>query len=569
MDGRPVSPATPASEGGSRPNWKLAEPINALTQGIVASGFGHLPFGRALLLDFVWEDAAEDGAKGGTKGGSWLHALDAEVEITHGAPMEKGSRAAILAFTWTGLKRMRLDDRALASFSRPFREGMFQEDRLRRLGDRRTDYWLDTVIGGGPRWSGNVPLRNPSQQDPEWVSATSVPHLHKEQDIRTPLTVHALLLLYTGTEAEAEAWSGRVKALLRGVGVETVRELDLHLDIEKQGGFSREHFGFADALSQPIPYGLPIPEDESGLVTLAGVPAQRDPIQGVPLGEILLGYQNGYSEPAPGPLVSQSHDDGPDKGKEDARVVAAGLEPHPLAEGFADLGINGSYLVVRELKQDVAMFWNSFDANAAQLKAKDPSIGPVDAEWLAERAVGRDLDGHLLRPGGGVLPARPDGTPDSDFLFRERDPKGLGCPLGSHVRRSFPRDGLAPDPSRDSRDTLLQSANNHRVLRRGRKYGEKIADKRVDDGADRGLLFMCLNTDIERQFEFTQQTWLLNTTFSTLYGESDPLVGPSGHFTIPQEPLRRRVPVQTYVQFSGGEYFFLPSMPALAYLRQL
>jgi deferrochelatase/peroxidase EfeB len=115
----------------------------------------------------------------------------------------------------------------------------------------------------------------------------------------------------------------------------------------------------------------------------------------------------------------------------------------------------------------------------------------------------------------------------------------------------------------------MQAANNHRILRRGRKYGHKIADPRQDDGADRGLLFMCLNTDIERQFEFVQQTWLLNTTFATLFGESDPLVGPAGPFTIPQDPLRRTVRVQTYIQMAGGEYFFLPSIPALAYLAQL
>ena len=54
---------------------------------------------------------------------------------------------------------MGLPETALASFSRPFREGMFQEDRLRRLGDRRGDEWLDTVVAGGPLWSANTPLR--------------------------------------------------------------------------------------------------------------------------------------------------------------------------------------------------------------------------------------------------------------------------------------------------------------------------------------------------------------------------------------------------------------------------
>ena len=113
------------------------------------------------------------------------------------------------------------------------------------------------------------------------------------------------------------------------------------------------------------------------------------------------------------------------------------------------------------------------------------------------------------------------------------------------------------------------AANNHRILRRGRKFGPKIADPRRDDGADRGLLFICLNTDIARQFEFVQQTWLLNSNFATLFDETDPLVGPDGRMTIREEPLRRTVHVETFVQMAGGDYFFLPSLPALDYLAML
>ena len=40
------------------------------------------------------------------------------------------------------------------------------------------------------------------------------------------------------------------------------------------------------------------------------------------------------------------------------------------------------------------------------------------------------------------------------------------------------------------------------------------------------MLFLCLNTDIARQFEFVQQTWMLNPNFATLFDETDPLVDP-------------------------------------------
>ncbi|PSJ40904.1 hypothetical protein C7I55_11565 [Sphingomonas deserti] len=543
---------------GSPPNWKLAPSLAIDTQGIVASGFGKLETGRALFLEFTWPASVP--------GGAWLEALQESVTITHGVPAAQQDRAAAIAFTGTGLGYMGLGEQALASFARPFREGMYQEDRMRRLGDRRKGAWQESVIDGGPVWSANTPPRDPAEGKLDWMLPYQVPHDGApEEDIRTPLTVHALLMLYTRTEEDSRLWRDDVVALLARHHVDVVRQLELLLDVEHQG-ISREHLGFADGLSQPAPYGLTVPKDESGLVTLEGRPAARDPVQGVPLGEVLIGYQNGHSEPAPGPVVPTWV--GGDPSKIDPRPEQAKLPPHSLAEGFADLGLNGSYLVVRELKQDVAKFWTSLEENAARIRAQDPTANHVNAEWIAERVIGRGRDGHLLCPAGYRKPDR-YGLPDNGFLFRSDDPHGVGCPPGSHVRRANPRDALAPKDDQESRETLLQAANNHRILRRGRKFGPKIADPKVDDERDRGLLFMCLNTDIARQFEFVQQTWLLNPAFATLFGEVDPLLGPAGPMTIREKPLRRTVDVRTYVQLAGGDYFFLPSMAALRYLALL
>lgn len=523
MDEGPVSAA-----GKSRPSWKLAPPIAEATQGLVVTGFGNLETGRALFLEILAEKA----------GGGWLGALAEVAPITAAVPPPKDApaaqaRAAAIAFTWSGLARMGLDEAALASFSRPFREGMFQEDRLRRLGDRRSGAWLETVIKDGPIWSGNTPV--PAEAE-------------GEERIDTRVTVHALLMLYAHDEADADAWAGDVEAALAPHQVRIVHRLPLVLDVEG-AGISREHFGFADGLSQPEPY------DEGGAVTVGGAPAAKDEVQGIPLGEVVMGYANGHAERAPGPAVPDDSAHAP---------TAAGLPPHPDAEGFFDLGLNGSYMVVRELKQDVAEFWNSMDENTARIRAQDPDHSShVTADWLAERVIGRDLEGHLLCP-GGKLAAGEDNLPRNDFCFFDTDPHGVGCPPGSHVRRANPRDALAPTAG--DKEALLEAANNHRILRRGRKFGPKVADYRKPDGKDRGLLFVCLNTDIARQFEFVQQTWLLNANFATLFEEMDPLVGPKGRMTIREEPLRRTVNVETFVQFAGGEYFFLPSLPALAYL---
>ncbi len=545
---------------GARPvsgSWKLAPDVAAATQGIVASGFGDQPYGRALFLRFAWP--------AGTAGGAWLAELEKVAAITD-ASGGTGGRSAALALTWSGLAAMGLDATSLASFDRAFREGMFQDDRLRRLGDRRAGKWLETVVPGGPAWSGNTPLRDPTRVgsptlDPFAVDGEGA----DEVETTTPLTVHALVLLYERDEAAGIAWAAQVSSALAAVGVTTVHELDLLLDVEK-AGISREHFGFADGLSQPIPYGATVPVDEAARVLVDGRPAAKDPVLGVPLGEIVIGYQNGHSEPAPGPIVPREIGGRP--ARQDPRPDAAGLPDHPRAEGFADFGINGSYMVVRELRQDVAAFWNSLAANATAMRAADPAATHITTDWLAERIIGRGRDGHLLCP-SGYLKAAADGLPDNAYLFSERDPHGIGCPVGSHVRRANPRDALAPQPTAESRQELLQAANNHRILRRGRKFGPKIADPTVDDKVDRGLLFMCLNTDIARQFEFVQQTWLLNTSFATLFGESDPLLGPAGPMTIREKPLRRLAAVESYVRMAGGEYFFLPSMAAIRYLALL
>ena len=82
--------------------------------------------------------------------------------------------------------------------------------------------------------------------------------------------------------------------------VKVVHRLPLDLQLDEKG-IAREHFGFADGISQPVPY------DEGGALVLStGGPAPRDTWNGVPLGEILFGYTNGHHEQAPGPFVPES-----------------------------------------------------------------------------------------------------------------------------------------------------------------------------------------------------------------------------------------------------------------------
>lgn len=514
------------------PTWKLNDEVATDTQALVVSGFGRLEYGAALFLQLP------TGCRG-----KWLAALLDKFPATTAGDLggEPLSFAISLSFTASGLTMMGLCQTEMASFSAPFREGMMQTDRLRRLGDRRKSKWLDTVIEGGPVWSGNT-------EQPDVRATVRAKSDTNGEPVATKTTVHAMVLLYAKSDGEVATHVEAISQFLDKHSVTIAHRLPLALGKEKDGRFSREHFGFADGISQPLPF------DEDGAVLDRGGEeiTTGDHVNGVRLGEILMGYKNGHQEIAPGPVAEDKE--------------SSPLPDHDRARGFRDLGKNGSYVVVRQLRQDVAAFWNGMDKAACALRSQDPSAKYVTDEWVAEKVVGRGIDGKALRPSGYLEDLTGDGV-RNDFLYYEDDPHGIGCPLGSHVRRANPRDSLTPNG--EAMQTLLDAANNHRILRRGRKYGPDLADKREDDSKERGLLFICLNTDIARQFEFTQQTWLLNSDFSTLFEETDPLIGPDGEMTIPAKPLRRRAKVETFVQMVGGEYFFLPSIPGLSYLASL
>jgi Dyp-type peroxidase family len=492
-------------------SWRLKGKEAEQAQGLIVSPFADLPDAEALFLRLP--DKA---------GGAWLKALREHVKISDATGPTPS--AAAIAFTCTGLAAMGLEPEILATFSAPFREGMHQADRRRRLGDDNAE----AIIPGGPRWSGNTPDADPDPDDTTSAASTVA---------STPITVHAVLLLYAASDGALDQDVTRAESALHDAGVDIVHRRRLSRLPAK--GVAREHFGFADGMSQPVPKGEPV------IPPIGPEAEQQLHWHGVALGEILIGHGNAHGEDAPGPLVSE-------------QSMAAPKLPPSGTEGFRDLGLNGSYLVIRELRQDVAAFWNSMDAAAAAIG--DPKITAV---WVAERVIGRTRNGDALSP-GGPLP-RVGGSIANNFGFAEKDLHGRGCPLGSHIRRANPRDSL---PSRDGPSAhLFESVQNHRILRRGRKYGPEITDTRSDDGCDRGLLFMCLNTDLVRHFEFVQQTWLLNRGFATLFDETDPLMGPKGRFTIPNDPLRYCVEVQTFIRFAGGEYFFLPSIPALDFLE--
>ncbi len=130
-------------------------------------------------------------------------------------------------------------------------------------------------------------------------------------------------------------------------------------------------------------------------------------------------------------------------------------------------------------------------------------------------------------------------------------------------------------------------SSRHRLLRRGRSYGRPLhaafePDEimRCPDEAkpERGLHFICFNTDISRQFEFVQGTWMNNPKFDGLYGDPDALISPhqpppakraeeAGRFTMQGELVRERLTgLKQFVTTVGGCYLFMPGFRAMRYL---
>lgn len=198
----------------------------------------------------------------------------------------------------------------------------------------------------------------------------------------------------------------------------------------------------------------------------------------------------------------------------------------------------------------------------------------VDPNLAGAMAVGRFKDGTPV-----ANAQSPKGDYNNDFVFKSHDPDGLKCPVHAHVRKVNPR-GTTPQ-------TSLQKERRRRIARRGIPYGRPLPDicdaeqTDPDPGADRGLLFMCFQANVEKQFEFIQRTWVDNPNFpdnvlnlptGTDTGD-DPLIGQDKNEEQrwPRKwgdagAGKKAFNFESAVTLKGGEYFFAPSKPFLSSL---
>jgi Dyp-type peroxidase family len=338
------------------------------------------------------------------------------------------------------------------------------------------------------------------------------------RDLEVLLVVHAQSA--GALEDEAGRWERALGA--EGSGLEPA-----HVQPAALLGRQREHFGFTDGFSQPAIEGV-AREHVRG----QGIPYKRVPWwplsrtrwRAVKPGEFVLGYEDEDRGPAPAP-------------------------PPPFDR-------NASYMVWRKLHQDVAGF-------RAQLADQAARLG-LDEELVAAKLVGRWRDGSplALRPDAPDRALGDDKKRANDFRYGD-DELGLRCPRGAHVRRTNPRDTLGWEGRLTAR---------HRILRRGMPYGPALPDGAPDDREPRGLLFVCLQASIARQFEIVQSQWCNDGNAFGLGREADPITGPAGgevRHIIEGAPPRVAAPLRSYVECRGGEYFVVPAISALRALPAL
>ncbi|KUI39961.1 peroxidase [Mycobacterium sp. GA-1199] len=320
--------------------------------------------------------------------------------------------------------------------------------------------------------------------------------------------LHAIAILFSRTDEQCRrSIDEHDKLLARTEGVRSLSHLDLNAT--PPFNYAHDHFGFRDRLSQPVMKGSG--EDPT--------PGSGDPLEA---GEFILGYPDEN-----GPVLDQ---------------------PQPEA-----LSRNGSYMAYRRLQEHVGLFRDYLRENSAD---------PAGQELLAAKFMGRWRSGAplVLAPAKDDPELGADPMRNNDFNYKEMDPLGYACPLGSHARRLNPRD-------------TAHYMNRRRMIRRGATYGPALPEGAPDDGVERGIAAFIICADLVRQFEFAQNVWINDKTFHELDNEHDPICGTQDgtlDFTVPKRPIRKvHKGIPAFTTLKGGAYFFLPGLSGLRYLAGL
>lgn len=476
-------------------------------------------------------------------------------DVTSAEPwIEPPPIAMNLGFTYAGLRALDLPTRTLRLLPDEFIDGMHcRSEILGDVGDSAPEHW-----------------------DPAWREAQAA---------------HVWVGLFAGADGEgaplpalgvftdeiiARAGDCEGVTLLEGHGADgslrwqDCQSLMMTLSDGTKTPCAREHFGYTDAISDPVFRGQFEPEDEAVAVIGGGKIAEgayHEATSWSPLetGEFILGYV--------------------DEGQE-----------FPIVTQPFDFARNGSFMVWRKLHQDVEAF-DAYIDQQADIYMRVTGVTDRDEarETLRAKMIGRWSSGipliaaptwaeheRLMAEWGDCIELTLREPRDSAEHQRLRafakllnafrygdDLDGSKCPFGAHIRRANPRDMLDPLLSETQGSSSL--TNRRRIMRRGVAY--------KDPNGDCGLLFMAICASLFRQFEFIQQQWMNYGLDLEAGNDTCPVVGvrtaehhraKSDKFVIPSgspdEAPFIAAGLPQFVSTRGGDYFFLPSLSAIRML---
>jgi Dyp-type peroxidase family len=310
-----------------------------------------------------------------------------------------------------------------------------------------------------------------------------------------------------------------------------------------------EHFGFRDGISQPGIRGRASNSPDDFLTRRydPNLPDQGWPGQDLLWpGEILFGYP---TEP-----------------------IHQGDPPGPISTAGPAWSRNGSYLVLRRFVQDTAGFETFLEQSCSRIRLSFPDLAEVDTESLAARLLGRWRSGAPISRTPLIdVPLLGEQEQFSDyFKFQSAeppresdpypgapaDPNGMRCPFASHIRKVNPRDGGS------------EGAIRHRILRRGIPFGPPHPDP-----AEKGMLFVCYQASIEKQFEFIIHQWIVQANEPIAGAGVDALLGIGARVALVTLPdsqgVLQHVALAVNKRFvtpTGGDYFFAPSLQGIGRL---
>lgn len=393
--------------------------------------------------------------------------------------------------------------------------------------DGYRDLKLDALMPDDPSFRTGAKQRVSVLNDPpveQWEE-----HFRRE--------LHAVVILADDVPDRLQQILAELLDELTSLGATTAAETGKAMRLNAQGEPDvtapvREHFGFADGLSQPLFYARDI---DRARARHGGID-RYDP--SAPLNQVLV------------------------------------KDPGGSDDGY------GSYFVYRKLAQDVPGFRGDEAALAEKIAkyAGQSGLVGVPQEYVdlaGAYMVGRFKDGTPVVS----LDVAGVATSPNNFDF-DADVDGVRCPFQAHVRKSNPRG----DKQRQFAQPLTQE-RSVRVVRRGISYGPVTLTPQPGD--DVGLLFLCAQSSIADQFEFIQNQWANNPLFLRDGSGIDPVIGqrePSSGVEFPAQwpklyGSRNELDFGTnpptvvghtftetvggWVTMRGGEYFFAPSLSAL------